>query len=426
LRLNLSRWVFKPPDERLPEENERWWNECYLPQAVEDILENRSQWCVLAGGYQGGKSTALAALARNMEGRALLIHDDFLFRPEQEKPQGNILQRVLRSASRTLRQDLVKDPGKFSLLSPTQMEFLRWSVEKFHGRRAFLRWLDGLPQDISQSLQAIEFEDLYPSPTSDVGGQVEELVNLGAKFGCQQVLTIVDCPPLPNHDQIEEIEGMLSWLEPMQDIRLKAVIALPPSIPAQKIRELSRGRVSILKLESTPDHAAKVVSRHLSAATEGSVQKAEQIFTPKLTAQLREFVQGEFGSAVGAWLKIVEIALERINEIEKTTLGIEALPDIKRAFYERFMLLRLGPEGGELGCWRGRKWIPLDRAVYDFLTVLIHHKGKRINHEMAHTTKGNLHTLAKRLRAAIEPDGGRSIYIKNIKGEGYWLEHFIT
>jgi hypothetical protein len=425
LRLSFSRWVFKPPEERLPAEDERWWDECYLPDPIEDILENRSQWCALTGGYQDGKSTLLASLTRRLQGRALVIRDDARFLPEKEKSDNNILYHILSRASWTLRQDLVRAPDKFSRLSPTQMEFLRWSVEKFHGRRAFMRWLDGLPQEISQTLHAINFEDLYPSQAGDVAGQIEELVNLGAKLDYEQVLTIVDSPPLPSQNQIEGIERILGWLEPMQDYRLKTVIALPPSMEIQRIRELTRGRVSILQLESTPDRVSDIVSRHLSVATEGGVHKIEQICSSRLIAQFKEFIRDEFGTAAtGAWLKIIDIALKKITETDKATLGVDVLSEIKREFYERWMPIRLGSESAKLGCWRGYTWIPLERAVYDFLAALKYHQNRHVDHEVARTSKGNLHTLAKRLRTAIEPDKEDCIYVKNVKGEGYSLEHF--
>jgi hypothetical protein len=426
LRLNYSSWVFKPPDARFPEEGERWWKECYQPHPFEDLIAHRSQWCVLVGGYQEGKSTALAALRRYFEERALLIQDDFLTRPEPEAAEGNILQRTLSRASWILRQRFGEEPGRFALLSPTQLEFLRWSIEKFHGRRAFLRWLDGLPRDIAQILQTVEYDDLYPSQTSDVGGQIEEMANLGARIaGQRQVLTIVDSPPFPSPEQTQAISHMLEWLEPMQHAELKVVMALPPSFSAQKVRELSRGRVAIFEMESAPDHNREVVSRHLSTATNGKILRIEQLCSQPLTARLGDFLRDEFGSsAVGAWLKMVEILLETINEEEKLLLKIEAFPKIKLVFCERFMPLHLTPDAARLGVWRGYKWIPLDRSVYDFLTILVRYKDKRITHEMVQTTKENLHTLASRLRNAVEPDPLQPIYLKNIKGEGYWLENY--
>lgn len=426
MRLNFARWPFAPLDARLPEEDERWWSDCYLSHSVEDILENRSQWCVLIGGYQNGKSTALAALRRNWQAHALLIQDDLLNHPQQGKAQGNILYRILSQASWTLRQHLSEQPNQFLLLSQTQMEFLRWSVEKFHGRRALARWLDGLPQEFVQVLQNIEFEDIYPSQTSDVEGQIEELVNLSRRLGYQQVLVTVDTSPFPTLDQVQEIRQLLGWLEPMQHSGLKLVMALPPTFVAREIRELSRGRTSVLEMETSLERTRQVVARYLSVATEGMIQNVEQLCSPELVTQLQNMVQDEFDApALGAWLKVVEILLETASKGEKLPLKTDLFPQVLLSFYSRFTPLRFGLDTAELGLWRGYKWIPLDRAVYDFVGVLISHKGRPIDHTIAGTSKGNLHTLASRLRVAIEPNSSRTIYLKNLKGEGYWLENFV-
>lgn len=423
MQLNYSRWVFQPSDERLPEETERWWNECYLPHTVQNIFENRERWCILLGKYQSGKSTALEALRRKMEGKALVVQDDVLFQTRDEKAETNILHRILVPASLILRQDLSKTPSNFSLLSSTQIEFMRWLVEKFHGHRAFMRWLDGLPQEFAQTLQEIPYEDIYPSHTSDVGGQIEELKNLCAKLGYSQVLATLDSPPFLTFAQEQELDHALSWLEPMQHAGLKVVMALPASYTQQRVKELSRGRADIFELETIPTLDGEILSRHLATATDGTIRKVEQLGSPKLLAKLKDFTQDELGApTIGTWLKMIKIILEGINAEASFPMTIEALPKIKISFYTLFSPLRLGPENSNLGVWRGAKWIPLDRAVYDFLAVLIHHKGKHIDHEAVRTTKGNLHTLARRLRVAIEPDPLQPIYLRNSKGEGYWLE----
>jgi len=427
VQLNFARWPFALPEARLPEENERWWSECYLPHSVEDILESRSQWCILTGGYQSGKSTALAVLQRNWQERALLIQDDFLPQPPQEKTQGNILSHILSQASWVLRHHLGETPDDFSLLSTTQKEFLRWSLEKFHGRRAFLRWLDGLREDVAQTMQNIEFEDIYPSQTNDVDGQVEELTNLSKRLGYQQVLVTVDTPPFPTSEQVQEIRQTLGWLNPMQHIGLKLVMALPPSFTPREIMELSRGRASVLEMEASSERPLQIATRHISAATQGTLQNIDQLCSPKLALQLQGFTQEEFGSpTTGAWLKIVEILLDMASEGAKLPLQVDLFAKIRLAFYKRFMPLRLGSDNTELGVWRGYKWVTMDRAVYDFLALLIHHKDRRVGHEIVGTSKSNLHTLASRLRDAIEPDPLQTIYLKNQKGEGYWLENFVS
>jgi hypothetical protein len=324
-----------------------------------------------------------------------------------------------------LRYHLSEQPAQIPLLSQTQKEFLRWSVEKFHGYRAFARWLDGLPQEYAQAIQNIEFEDLYPSQTNDVQGQIEELVNISRRFGYQQVLVTVDTSPFPNPEQVQEIRQMLSWLEPMQHYGLKLIVALPEVFETKEIRELTRGRANVLEMETSLEHTWKVIARYLPIATEGTIKKIEKLCSPELIVKLQYLIQEEFDApAVGAWLKFVETLLDVASEGKKLPLNADLFPQIRLSFYAHFMPLRLGSDSIELGVWRGYKWIRLDPSIYEFLAHLISHKGKRI-YEIPRTSKGNLHTLASRLRGKIEPDSSQTIYLKNIKGEGYWLENFI-
>lgn len=426
--ISFARWVFAPSNARLSEDEERWWRECYITDPYENLVENRSQWCILVGEHQSGKSTLLAALIKSWQERALLIQDDYLINTNQEKIQGNILHRILHQGSWVLRHKISNEPSQFSHLSQTQKEFLRWAVEKFHGHRAFVRWLDGLPDDVVQTLLGIEFEDIYPSQTNEAEGQIEELVNLAHKLNYNQILIIVDTMPFPTDEQVHEIHQILGWLEPMQHHGLKMVMALPPSFTVREIRERSRSRVSIFEMATSLDRTQEIISRHLTIATEKKVKTIQQLCSPKLTEQIQKLVHDELNtSSPGAWLKITEILLEMATEGEKIPLQVDIFPHIKLLFFARFLPLRLGIDSAvTLGVWRGYTWISLDRAVYDFLAILVSHKNQRINHEIARTTKSNLHTLARRLRVAIEPDESETIYLKNIKGEGYWLENFVA
>lgn len=428
MSLTFAQWVFASPDARLSEEDERWWNECYVIDPLENLVENRSQWCVLVGKHQSGKSTLLAALCKTWNERALLIQDDYLLNPTHEKPEGNILFRILRQGSMALRRKISSEPHRFSTLSQTQKEFLRWAVEKFHGHRTFARWLDGLPEDVAQALQSIGFEDIYPSQTNEAEGQIEELVNLAHKLEYAQVLIIVDSAPFPTSEQAQEIERILGWLEPMQHPGLKMIMALPPSFSVREIHERSRSRVKIFEMVTSLDRSQEIVTRHLAIATAKKFKAIHQLCAPELESQLQKLMLDEFDAHTpGAWLKITGLLLQLAAEGERLPLQPDLFLRIRSMFFARFLPLRLGSASAvELGVWRGYTWIPLDRAVYDFLVILISHKKQRVDHKIAMTTKSNLHTLARRLRVAMEPDASESIYLKNIKGEGYWLENFLS
>jgi DNA-binding response OmpR family regulator len=89
------------------------------------------------------------------------------------------------------------------------------------------------------------------------------------------------------------------------------------------------------------------------------------------------------------------------------------------------MPLRIDKEKTPKGVWRGLKWIPLEETSAEFLYTLSSHKGHPIDHQQLQVSKENLHTIAHRLRVAIEPDPSQPIYVKSQRGQGYWLENVI-
>lgn len=436
MSFTFLRWPFEAPEARLPEEEERWWAECYAPNPVQSVLESRSQWCVLLGGYQSGKSTALAALRRaRQEQGVLILQEDFTeFLPPplaQSLPLSapSLLWRVLRRACWIARNQIGEQPHLLSGLSATQKEFLRWAIEKFYGRRAFLRWLD--TPDLEAGMRDVEYQDIYPSPLSDVEGQIEELLSLGRRLGYRSILVLVDLAPWLPPRLLKEIRATLGCLEPMQHPGLQVVMALPPVFEAADVVRLCRGRAAVLSTEVSEEHTRRVLSRYLLAATTGEIQQPEQLYAPDLLRQVQSFLQSEFpqseGSSppIGAWLKATEILLEIAARASTLPLTASAFPEMRRAFYERFLPLRLAAGEEKVGVWRGYRWIPLERAAYEFLKALARGRGRPLDAESLHTSKGNLHTLASRLREAIEPEESSRIYLKNAKGEGYWLENIV-
>ena len=426
--VNFARWPFAPPSARLPEEEERWWETCYVPPPALEVVESHSQWCVLWGGFQQGKSALLRALKRRQETYALVLEDDSFSAPGLEHPSGNILYRILYRASWALRERLRNEPGLFASLSKTQLEFLRWAVEKFHGRRAFLRWLDGLPAENAQTLETIPYEDLYPTQTETihVEGQLEELVNVCHRLGYQQVILHVDTTPFLSAGQQDEIRATLGWLKPMEHYGIKVILALPPLFSKEEIVYLGRGRLRLVEVEAAPNLTSEIIARHLRAATAGQFENLRQLCSPDLLARLEKMVAEEFdrSSPPGAWLKVCEIALEMVNRTGQVPLSSEMFPALRHTYALRHQPLRLGAKEQFPGVWRGYQWLSLDRALYDFLTLLMQQKGRRVDSEMM-PSKGNLHTLASRLRKVIEPDPADKVYLKNRRDEGYWLENFV-
>jgi hypothetical protein len=386
---------------------------------------------ILRGGYQSGKTTALAALRRARSQDALILNKDFATEASTAGPQTNILHWIMRTASWSLREHLSRHPELIPTLSRTQREFLRWSIEKFHQTRAFTRWLDGLPAMAAQELHKTQYTDLYPTQTItyDVQGQIEELVNLCTRIGFEQVLITVDLPPFPEPQVVTEINNLLGWLEPMQHPQLQLALALPPNLCTPERLQLTRGRAKIIDLSSSEQHTQDIMHRYLDLATNGRIQKLEELCNELLHQKLETVILREFDHpSPGAWIKLIKILLNKskgwIDEGKKLQLDETVSEDIVREYYRLHLPLRVILNENRLGVWRGYKWIQLDRSRYDFLMLLFSRRGRRVNHNQAQTTKSYLHTLARRLRVAIEPYPSRPIYLQSDRGEGYWLEHF--
>lgn len=423
--MNFATWPFVSASNRLPAEEERWWKECYLPSPLQALAEGYSQGCVILGGYQSGRSTLLAALKRSAQTRFLVLEDEFLGQPSDASPPGNILYRLVSQAIWIIRERLREEPERLSQIrSHTALEFLRWGMEKFHGQRAFLRWLDGLPEDTAILFKDMPFEDFYPTQheARDVQGQIEELLNLSQKLGYEGVLYTIDVVSFPTPAQVDELRNFLGWRELMHHHGLRFLVALPPVIEREEVQRLLRDRLSLLEMTEAREFIENVISRYLKAASDGQVQTLERVCEPMLLHWLETLLKEEFGRApLGGWLRLTNLVLELVNDIN-IPLKEASFDPLRRLYLTRFCPLHPDPNPARMGIWRGYRWIELDRSLYDFLQLLAR-VGHPVDHTHVQTTKSNLHTLASRLRKAIEL-AEEHIYLKNTKGEGYILENY--
>ena len=422
--MNFATWPFVSASNRLPDEEERWWKECYLPLPVQALAEGYSQGCVILGGYQSGRSTLLAALKHSAQTRFLVLEDEFLSQPGQDPP-GNVLYRLISQAIWTIRERLREQPELLlPIRSRTVLEFVRWGMEKFHSQRAFLRWLDSLPEDTALLFKDMPFEDFYPTQheARDVQGQIEELLNLSQKLGYEGVLYIIDVVSFPTPVQMKELRDFLGWRELMHHHGLKFLVALPPVLEREEVQRLLRDRLPLLEMTEAREFVESVISRYLKAASDGQIQGLEQICESALLHRLEGLLKEEFGRApLGAWLRLTSLVLELANSPTES-LKENAFEPLCRLYLTRFCPLHPDPDPARLGIWRGYRWIELDRSLHDFLQLLAR-AGRPVDHTVVQTTKSNLHTLASRLRKSIESTD-EHIYLKNTKGEGYILENY--
>lgn len=439
--LTTSRWPLLTSSERTPDETARWWDECfYLHEAISRLL-GQPHWRLLVGGAGSGKSVALEAVARKMEGRALILHYSASQWPHSTQSLvrgGNHLSQIMALAAQLLRRELTAHPEGVASLSSTQHAFLRLLIERYADSRAYARWLDGLPAEIAETLQTVEFiKDLYLSDTAprDVEGKIEELIGVVRRLRFEELLLLADIPGSLNQAALHDLDDLFEWLEPMHHRGLTLVAAVDARTDQKRnLVAKARGRVNRVTIRWERDQAREIAVRHLRTAT--TLTTLEQLVTPELLAKLEETLEEEYGEpAPGAWTALLRILLENA-QIQAVPLTAALFPDVKREFFRRCLPLFLDPDETHRGVWRGPRFIPLTEQPYNFLRVLWKYKGDPVDREAFQSlaySKEYVHTLAGRVRKAIEPtielatkDKDRFVYIHERRGEGYWLENFVS
>jgi hypothetical protein len=434
--LKYADWPFLLSDQRTLEETERWWSECYLPGRTDVILSGQEHWRIIAGGMACGKSTALAALERSERGRSFIVHYPSSAWPGAQqalKKETNHLGQIMAAASLVLRQHLSLKPASINPLSATQREFLRWLIEKSDRARAYWRWIESLPSEYRDALRGVDYEDFYPTSTEplDVKGQIEELINLIHDLNFDQILVLVDVIPVLSDGQIKNLLDLFGWYELLHHPGFALVAAVPAHVlTGTDLAAKTRGRVNVHYLEWSRDKLQEIANRSVRSATDQQAS-LQELVTPDMWKQLESVLEKEAGgSGPGVWLGLVKILLQFAAKHDRP-ISARYFSDVRRTYYSECLPLRLEATALQRGVWRGPGFIPLDEQPFNFLRALCKNKGQSVEFESQALlnvagSKGNLHTLARRIRLAVEPDtksGAKWIYVKNRKGEGYWIEN---
>jgi hypothetical protein len=431
MSLTVARWVFQPPHARSLEENERWWRECYVPSTTDAVIQSQPHWRIIVGGPGCGKSIALDALERQWREHALVLRYPPEYWPHGRrvlKKGGNHLSQLMALAGFTIRHTPTIALDRIIPLPRFQREFLRWLMDKFGRPRTYLRWIQSLGGSDDDALVSVPYEDLYPTETEflDVQGQIEELIVLVRRWGFTRILVLIDTGLL-TVEQETELGHLFDWLELMHHDGLAVITAVTPdALERGNLVQRARGRASVVPLNWSRDQVRVLADRHIAVATDQQMQSLEQVVNPDLLQRLETMLAAEYGGPTPqGWIALAELLL---NLASQSGMPLHQTGDeIKRAFYARFIPLRLDPH--HRGIWRGPKFIPLDKQPFRLLEILAQHKGKPmlsedLNKDVAGSLS-NVHTLVRRFREAIEPDPSVPIYLKNRQDEGYWLENLV-
>jgi len=435
MSLTIANWPFLPEEQRTPEQNERWWAECYLPTLPDVTLQGAAYSVVVSGASGSGKSVALRALERAVAADLLGLHYPFDYWPGQPNAPAagfHHLGQMMACAATAIKNLLTQHPHKLADLTPINLEFLRWLIEKYSGARAFRRWADALEHPALLDLLGSPFVDLYPTDTSqaDAQGQLEELVTLSRRLGFNGVAVFVDIgePETANNTLLEKVAALFGWLTPLQIEGFAIKAALPAQVVEQaNLVERSRGRVTFASLRWTVENCYEVSERYLAAATAGQLSSLQKIVSTRLLASLEEQIKEVYPlPAPQPWIKLTALLLDYYTKCGRPLTEAQ-YGELVCAYFARYVPLRFDRQ--RRGVWRGLQWIALDDQPFKFFdTLWSYRNGGDPNQalmELFKNSKANLNTLASRLRKKIEPVPGQTIYIHNNRSQGYWLENVV-
>ncbi len=420
----LYDWPFQAEGARSPEDAARWWEICYQPSDLDELIDSLRGWSIISGAPGSGKSTLMRAFLRRHAGARLVIeYSPSSWGGMKVPSQANHLFRIQHLVSQALGRRLAEQPYRLEQLSPTQLEFLRWLIHKYNDTRAFTRWLDALPPSSRSLFTDIVYSDLYPSQVEivDVEGQIEELLIL---LKTLDLSTLTICLDLDSEDQgcyQAEMIGLFDRLELMHHPDFQVIAFLPDSFLREgDWFEKTRGRVQQRRIPQVERDSLNIAQRALSAASGGRMSNLADLFMPECAAQARDLVVDEYGGHTpGGWLRLVELGLSLAGQ-GGAPLDAEAFPRLQQAYYQRFAPLRFDESSGQI--WRGHKLLQkMDLAPMELFVKVWHAGGHPLQSEQLSRNPDYAHTLAKRVRQVIEPDPKQPIYLLNQKSVGYWL-----
>lgn len=397
-------------------------------------------WHIIVGAVGAGRTTALSALARREKATSFL-----LAYPQERWPGGsqeyvaggNHLSQIMALVANALRDELKQYPTKLPRLSKTQAEFMRWLFEKRLGERVVNRLLEEIDPRAQSRLAQVRYQELYPSDTvpRDVQGQIEELAGLVQTLDYQRVLVLMDINLTIGREQLSNLLSLFSWLKLMEHPGFSISATFPAALYRKhQIGIRTRSRARIFELEWSSADVEEIVQNRLKAATSGQISSLGQLASPALLNRLDAWLTGEYSQPTPqGWVNLARVLLDSLAS-RKGRLAEDHFEEIVYRFFETYMPIYFDLNSNEPGIWRGPRFISLEEQPYNFLRALsATNAAASISPGRAERSliqvagsKGNIHTLARRVRVAIEPNQEAPIYLKNTRREGYWLDHCLN
>lgn len=419
-----------------PEKNAHWWDVCYVELPAQVTLRGVDRSVVVVGGPKSGKTTALRAFERAEQERLFLVWYP-LDRWYGEANawlagEGNHLSQIMACAAVKVRNFISRNPEKLKELTPLNLEYLRWLVKKHSARRTFSRWADSLAYSPLLQLVNKPFEDIYPDATAlhDAQGQIEELVTLSRRLDFDGVAVLVDLPPSTAETRPHpgKVADFFSWLVPLQIQGFALKAGIPQAMVEQTdLPVLVRDRVTFTFIEWRLDDFLRLADKYVAIATRGQRQTLASLVDPALQNIIVEHLQELYSHMLPEiWLKLVQVLLK--NSEQGQVLKATDADVILHTYYANYVPLKF--DEVERGVWRGKQCIKLDPQPFEFFKILWQYRNSlddpdRALLNLAGGKRGNMNTIASRLRNKIEPAPKLPVYIRNNRSRGYWLENAI-
>ncbi|HRQ39742.1 MAG TPA: hypothetical protein PLD25_17690 [Chloroflexota bacterium] len=430
---SYQRWPFLPSTMRTPEQNQQWWEHCFLPVLP---VENFAQ----AGGSTAvtslpgnGKSVALEYMVRHTQQWALHLRYPTVHWPHGARPRipakGHLSQIMSILALETATH-LEAQPQTLAVndLNDTQHEFLAWLVEKYLGRRALVRLAQRLQQTHQATLKLPpQFTDIYPTDTGegDVWGQIGEAAELAKLLGFAQINLLIDLNEMETSLFREDLTDLFSRLDFLEHADWLLRSALPQSdVIESQVLPCVNGRLYPMRLEYMAADIDTIVSRHVQAATDGRVQTIESLADTAVLERARQEIITLYGAeTLAGWLNWTETLLHLQAGSGGVVRGVDTAVT---TYYKRHIHLRLDEK--KQGLWRGPQFIPLENQPFEMMKMLFEKRGNPAPEALYQIagSVANLNTIANRLRQKVEPIKGKTnVYLHNRRDQGYWLENFL-
>lgn len=428
---SYQRWPFLPPTMRTPEQNQQWWEHCFLPVLpVVNFAQAVGSTAVTSLPGNGG-TTALAYTARQVGSQALTVWyaaHNWPHAPRARVPAQGHVSQIMALVAAEIVEILQAELERYEPLqnSVIQQEFLCWLVEKYLGRRSLVRLAHRLQQAGQVSLTVPnQFTELYASDVNeaDVWGQISETADLVQTLGFDRIILLIDLNQRELFDYLADVLGLFSQLDLLEHPGWLVRAALPHAdVTRQQVLPAVSGRLYPIRLEYTSEEIQTLVSRHLQAATDGRVSKLDVMADTAVLSRAQTEIQTLYGGdTLAGWLAWAETLLHLQTKTGRAGADVETAVF---TYYHRHIPLRL--DENKQGLWRGPQYIALEHQPYLVMKKLFELRGnpapKALN-DLAGSV-ANLNTIANRLRQKVEPLKGKSnVYLHNRRDQGYWLEN---